>query len=169
MKLWIPLIQFCKRRLIELGEPLIKYYDDNQLEVALGSYQPPQHPAFIAEGTHHTGKGFKQMCECFNGYEGENCEKQLCRGEPGPCSGHGQCTEKKAKEVLNYIPTMPDVSEMDEEYVLLKSICAQLSLMIHSRGSDTLLSSMLPREIARSLRETGCVAAKHHTVSLLIV
>ena len=53
MKLWIPLIQFCKRRLIELGEPLIKYYDDNQLEVALGSYQPPQHPAFIAEGTHH--------------------------------------------------------------------------------------------------------------------
>ena len=41
--------------------------------------------------------------------------------------------------------------------------------MIHSRGSDTLLSSMLPREIARSLRETGCVAAKHHTVSLLII
>mgnify|MGYP006088568639 CR=1 FL=1 len=58
---------------------------------------------------------------------------------------------------------------LDEEYVLLKSICAQLSLMIHSRGSDTLLSSMLPREIARSLRETGCVAAKHHTVSLLII
>ena len=60
------------------------------------------------------------MCECFNGYEGENCEKQLCRGEPGPCSGHGKCTEKKAKDVLNYIPTMPDVSEIKKEATFLR-------------------------------------------------
>jgi len=60
------------------------------------------------------------MCECFNGYEGENCEKQLCRGEPGPCSGHGKCTEKQAKDVLNYIPTMPDVSEIKKEATSLR-------------------------------------------------
>jgi hypothetical protein len=51
---------------------------------------------------------------------------------------------------------------LDEEFILLKSLCAQVSLMLHSRGSDFLLSTMLPKEIAQSLRDTGAVAAKEH-------
>ena len=56
---------------------------------------------------------------------------------------------------------------LDEERTLLRSICSQLSLMVHSRGSDTLLSSMLPSSVAASLRTTGSVQAKEHTCTIL--
>ena len=56
---------------------------------------------------------------------------------------------------------------LPEEYVLLKSICAQISLMIHSLGSDTLLSSMLPPNIAESLRQTGEAKAQQHMCTIL--
>ena len=62
----------------------------------------------------------KQRCACFNGYEGEDCEIQLCRGEPGPCSGHGQCVQKKAREILNYVPEMPDVTSIKKEATMLR-------------------------------------------------
>ena len=67
------------------------------------------------------GGKIRQVCECFNGYEGKHCETQLCRGEPSPCSGHGKCTEKKAKEVPNFVPDMPDASTIKKEAIRLRA------------------------------------------------
>ena len=56
---------------------------------------------------------------------------------------------------------------LPEEIELLQSISSQVSLMVHSRGSDTLLSSMLPPQIAKSLRLTGKAEAQKHSCTIL--
>ena len=56
---------------------------------------------------------------------------------------------------------------LPEEFDLLRSIASQVSLLVHSRGSDTLLSSMLPPQIAESLRKTGKAEAKQHMCTIL--
>ena len=75
----------------------------------------------------------KQVCACFNGYTGDNCEKQLCFGEPGPCSGHGDCTEKKAKFVPGYIPShMPNANEIKKEATYLRNTFDKHNLLTKS-------------------------------------
>ena len=58
-----------------------------------------------------------QTCKCDMGFSGEDCEVQLCDGTPKevPCSGHGQCTEKKAREVPGLVPSMPSTAELASE------------------------------------------------------
>jgi class 3 adenylate cyclase len=56
---------------------------------------------------------------------------------------------------------------LPEEFDLLQSIASQVSLLVHSRGSDTLLSSMLPPQIAESLRKTGKAEAQQHVCTIL--
>jgi class 3 adenylate cyclase len=56
---------------------------------------------------------------------------------------------------------------LEEERSLLQSICSQLALMVHSRGSDMLLSSMLPKNIAQTLRENGSIQPTKHTCTIL--
>ena len=64
-------------------------------------------------------------------------------------------------------PVNVDKPWLSEERTLLRSICLQISLVLHSFNSDALLASMLPPSIARSLCETGAVDAQEHTCTIL--
>jgi hypothetical protein len=65
-------------------------------------------------------------------------------------------------------PVDENVPWLEEEKSLLNSISNQVALMIHSRSSDTLLSTMLPKEISKALVLTGTPPPpKEHTCSIL--
>ena len=70
-------------------------------------------------------------------------------------------------KLIEESPVDPEHPWLDEERSLLQSICSQLALMVHSRGSDTLLSSMLPTNIAQTLRENGSIRPTSHTCTIL--
>ena len=70
-------------------------------------------------------------------------------------------------KLIEESPVDPEHPWLDEERSLLQSICSQLALMVHSRGSDTLLSSMLPTNIAQTLRINGSIRPTSHTCTIL--
>jgi hypothetical protein len=84
----------------------------------------------------------KQVCQCFNGYTGDNCEVQLCYGDPGPCSGHGDCTQKKAMYVPGYVPShMPTVNEIKKEASYLRNTFEKNHILTESMN-QTVASSI---------------------------